>query len=181
MKKRRAKLTGRYRRRSLSLLATLFALCAQAQADGGRLQLRQTAGRFVITVFAEPTPPRVGLIDISVLAQDRTDGRAALDEEVIVRLRKEGRMTVVGRATRNVEQNNLLYSALMNLPEAGWWELEVTIMQGDSKACVLGQMWVAQPRPFLLSYWRSLSLPWVVIALFAMNQWLKRRAANRGG
>lgn len=179
MKKRRAKSSGRYRRRSLSLLATLLALCGQAQADGGLLQLRQTAGRFVITVFAEPTPPRVGPVDISVLAQDRADGRAALDEEVIVRLRREGRITVVGRARRNVEQNNLLYSALINLPEAGQWDLEVTIMQGGSKASVLGQMWVSQPRPFLLSYWRSLSLPWVVIALFIMNQWLKRRAASR--
>lgn len=89
-------------------------------------------------------------------------------------------MTVVGQATRNVAQNKLLYSTLMNLPEAGQWELEVTINQGGSEASVLGQIWVAQPRPFLLSYWRSLSLPWIVVALFAMNQWLNRRAASRG-
>lgn len=179
MEKRRAKLIGRGRRRSLSLLAPLLALCAQAQADGGLLQLRQTAGRFVVTVFAAPNPPRAGPVDISVLAEDVTDGRAALDGEVIVRLWREGGITVVGQATRNVAKNKLLYSALMNLPEAGQWELEVTIKQGENKVSVLGRIWVAQPRPFLLSYWRSLSLPWIVVALFAINQWLKRRAASR--
>jgi hypothetical protein len=166
----------------LFLLAALLALCAQAQADGGLVQLHQTAGRFVVTVFTAPNPPRVGPVDISVLAQDRLDGRAALDGEVIVRLRSEGGMTVVGQATRNVAQNKLLYSILMNLPEAGQWDLEVTIKQGkqgESQASVLGRIWVAQPGPFLLSYWRSLSLPWIVVTLFAMNQWLKRRAASR--
>jgi hypothetical protein len=164
---------------SLFLLALLLALCAQAQADGGLVQLHQTAGQFVVTVFAAPNPPRVGPVDISVLAQDRADGRAAVDGEVIVRLRSESGMIVVGQATRNVAQNKLLHSVLMNLPEAGQWELEVTIKQGESQASVLGRIWVAQPGPFLLSYWRSLSMPWLVVTLFAMNQWLKRRAANR--
>jgi len=59
-------------------------------------------------------------------------------------------------------------------------ELEAPIKQGKSAASVLGQLSVVEPRPLLLSYWLSLSLPWVVISLFAMNQWLKRRAASRG-
>jgi hypothetical protein len=179
METRLAKLISRHWRHGLLLLGPLLALCLRAQADGGLVQLRQTAGRFVVTVFAEPTPPRVGPVDISVLAQDRADGRATLDGEVIIRLRSEGGTTVAGRASRNVAQNQLLYSALMNLTEAGRWELEVAINQGESKASVFGQIWVAQPRPFLLSYWRSLSLPWIVIALFAINQWLKKRTANR--
>jgi hypothetical protein len=180
MGKHRAKLIGRYWRHTLLLAPLLLAPCSRAQADGGFVQMRQTAGPFVVTVFTAPTPPRVGPVDISVLAQDRTDGRAALDGEVFVRLRSEGGMTVVGQAKRDVAQNKLLYSALMNLPEAGQWELEVTIKQGKRSASVLGQLSVAAPRPFLLSYWRSLSLPWGVITLFAMNQWLKRRAGSRG-
>jgi hypothetical protein len=180
MESHRAKSIARHLRRKVLLLAPLLALCSRAQADGGLVQLHQTAGRFVVTVFATPNPPRVGPVDISVLAQDRADGRPALDVEVVVRLRREGGMTVVGQATRNVAQNKLLYSTLIDLPEAGRWELEVTIKQWESKASVLGQIWVAQPRPFLLSYWRSLSLPWIIVTLFAMNQWLKRRAASRG-
>ncbi|HEY6401683.1 MAG TPA: hypothetical protein VI479_09765, partial [Blastocatellia bacterium] len=103
----------------------------------------------------------------------------ALDAEVVVRLRSEGGTTVAGQATRNMAQNKLLYSTLIDLPEAGQWELEVTIRQGESLVSVLGRIWVAQPGPLLLSYWRSLSLPWIVVTLFALNQWLKRRAASR--
>jgi hypothetical protein len=59
-------------------------------------------------------------------------------------------------------------------------ELEMTIKRGKSAASVLGQVSVVAPRPFLLSYWRTLSLLWVIVILFAMNHWLKRRAANQG-
>ena len=178
--KYRSKLIARLWRRSLLLAVALSTLSLRAQADGGVVELHQVAGQFVVTVFATPNPPRAGLVDISVLAQDRADGRAALDGEVFVRLRKEGGMTVVGQATRDVARDKLLYSVLMNLPEAGRWELEVTIKRGESAASVFGQLLVAAPRPFLISYWRSLSLPWVVVTLFAISQWLKRRAPSRG-
>ena len=75
---------------------------------------------------------------------------------------------------------SVLLAPSMNLPEAGLWEMEVTIKRGERAASVFGRMPVASPRLLLLSYWRSLSLPWVIVILFAMNQWLKRRAASRG-
>jgi hypothetical protein len=180
VRKYRSKLIARLWRNGLLMAVALSALSLRAQADGGLVQLHQTAGSFVVTVFAAPSPPRVGPVEISVLAQNREDGQAALDVEVFVRLRSAGGTIVVGRAMREASRNKLLYSASMNLPEAGRWELEVTIKQGKSAASVLGQLSVVAPRPLLLSYWRSLSLPWVVISLFAMNQWLKRRAASRG-
>jgi len=183
MKKHRSKLIGRYRRHSLLLAPLLLALCSRAQADGGGVALHQVAGPFVVTVFIAPAAPRAGPIDVSVLAQDRANGQAALDVEVFVRLRSASGMIVAGQATREASRNNLLYSTPMNLPEAGRWELEVVIeqgRQGKSATSVLGQLSVAAPRPFLLSYWRILSLPWVIVILFAVNQWLKRRAASRG-
>ena len=176
--KYRSKLIARLWPRGLSLAVALSALNLLAQADGGLVQLHQTAGPFVVTVFAAPNPPRAGLVDVSVLAQNRADGRAALDVEVFVRLRSAGGRIVTGRATREASRINPLYSASMNLPEAGKWELEVTIQRGKSAVSVLVQMPVAAPRPLLLSYWRSLSLPWIIITLFAMNKWLKRRATG---
>jgi hypothetical protein len=179
MKKHRSKLIARLWRRSLLLAVALSTLSLRAQADGGLMQLHQTAGPFVVTVFAAPNPPRVGLVDVSVLAQNRADGRAALDVEVFVRLRSAGGTIVAGRATREASRNKPLYSASMNLPYAGEWELEVIIKKGKSADRAFGQLSVAAPKPFLLSYWRSLSMPWVVVTLFIMNQWLKRRAASR--
>lgn len=171
---------GRLWRNALLLAPLLLALSSRAHADGGLVQLHQTAGPFVVTVFAAPNPPRVGLVEVSVLAQDSADGRAALDVEVLVRLRSAGGTVVVGRATREASRNKSLYSASMSLPEAGRWGMEVTIKRGGSAASALGQLSVVAPGPLLLSYWRSLSLPWIIIILFAMNQWLKRRATSRG-
>ena len=178
VKKYRLKLIARLWRGLLFAVA-LLALSLRTQADVGLAQLHQTADPFVVTVFAAPGPPRAGPVEISVLAQDITDGRAALDVEVFVRLRSAGGTIVAGRATPAASRNNLFYSASMNLSESGLWEMEVTIKRGARAVSVRGQMPVAAPRPLLLSYWRSLSLPWVVIFLFAMNQWLKRRAASR--
>jgi hypothetical protein len=183
MKNNRSKLIGRYWRHSLLFASLLLALYSRPQADGGGVALHQVAGPYVVTVFIAPAAPRAGPVDVSVLALDRADGRAAIDVEVFVRLRSESGMIVAGQATREASRNNLLYSASMNLPEGGRWELEVAIgqdRQGKSATSVLGQVSVAAPRPFLLSYWRSLSLPWVIVTLFAANQRLKRRAAGRG-
>jgi hypothetical protein len=183
MKNNRSKLIGRYWRHSLLLTPLLLALCSRAEADGGAVALHQVAGTYIVTVFITPGAPRAGPVDVSVLAQEGADAQAALDVEVFVRLRSASGMIVAGQATREASRNNLLYSASMNLPEAGQWELEVAIghgRQGKSATSVLGQVSVAAPRPFLLSYWRSLSLPWVIITLFAVNQRLKRRAANQG-
>jgi len=179
MKKQHFKLIAQLWSRSLWLVPALLALSSRAQADGGLVALHQEAGPFIVTVFTAPSPLRAGPVDISVLVQDRANGQPVLDGEVFVRLQREGGMTLGARATREVAQNKLLYSALMTLPEAGRWELEVTIKQGKEAASVLGQVSAAPPRPFLLSYWRSLSLPPIVAALFALNQWLKRRAARR--
>lgn len=179
MKKQHFKVIAELWRRGLFLVAALLAFSSRAQADGGLVALHQEAGPFVVTVFTAPGPLRAGPVDISVLVQDRASGQPVLDGEVFVRLKSPGGKTLIARATREAAQNKLLYSALMNLPEAGQWELEVTIKQGKEIASIVGQVSAATPTPFLLSYWRSLLLPPIVIAGFALNQWLKRRSADR--
>ena len=179
MKKQHFKVIAELWRRGLLLVAALLAFSSRAHADGGFVELHQEAGPFVVTVFTAPGPLRAGPVDISVLVQDRASGQPVLDGEVFVRLKSPGAITLVERATREVAQNKLLYSALINLPEAGQWELEVTIKQGKETASILGQVSAAAPTPFLLSYWRGLSLPPIVIAVFALNHWLKRRSAHR--
>lgn len=176
MKKQHSKVIAELWRHGLLLVAALLAFSSRAQADGGFVELHQEVEAFVVTVFAAPGPLRAGPVDISVLVQDRASGQPVLDGEVFVRLKRPGAITLIERATREVAQNKLLYSALMILPEAGQWDLEVTIKQGKETASILGQVSAAPPTPFLLSYWRSLLLPPIVIAVFALNQWLRRRA-----
>jgi len=179
MKKRHFKVIAELGRRGLLLVAALLSFSSRAQADGGFVELHQEVGPFVVTVFSAPGRLRAGPVDISVMVQDRASGQPVLDGEVFVRLKSPGGITLVERATRELAQNKLLYAALMNLPETGQWELEVTIKQGKETASISGQVSAAAPTPFLLSYWRSLSLPPIVFTVFALNQWLKRRSARR--
>jgi hypothetical protein len=180
MKNQHFKVIAELWRHGLLLVAALLAFSTLAQADGGFVELHQEVGPFVVTVFTATGPLRAGPVDISVLVQDRANGQPVLDGEVFVRLKSPGGITLVERATREMAQNKLLYCALINLPETGQWELEVTIKQGKETVSLFGQVSAAAPTPFLLSYWRSLSLPPIVIALFALNQWLKRRSAHSG-
>ena len=83
-----------------------------------------------------------------------------------------------GDTRRGAEQAPLLYRGV--LLEAGQWVLEVTVTQGEDSASVRGQVSAASPRPFVLAYWRSLPLPPIITTLFAVHQWVKRRAARRG-
>ena len=179
MKKQSTESIAHLWRRSLLLAVALLMLNSRAHADGGTVELHQVAGPFIVTVFTAPVPLRVGPVDISVLLQDRANGQPVLDGEIFVLFRKEGGLTVGEPATRELAQNKLLYSALMILPEAGQWELEVRIKREKEATSVFAQVSAAAPKPFLLSYWRSLSLPPIFIALFALNQWLKRCAVRR--
>jgi hypothetical protein len=162
---------------ALLLAAALFALNSRVCADGGFVELHEVVGPFDVTVFTAPGPLRAGPVDISVLVQDVANGQPVLDGEVFVRLQREG-SDLAERASREVAQNKLLYSALMHLPEAGQWEFEVTIKHGKEAASLRRGVSVAPSRPLLLAYWRSLSVPPVVIAIFALNQWLKRRRVS---
>ena len=167
-------------RRTLLVAVALVAQVVTVYAHGGLVQLHQAADPFVVTVFTAPTPLHAGPVEVSVLVQDRGDRQPVLDGEVYVWLRREDGRTVGGLATRAVAQHQRLYSTVVHVPEAGQWELEVTVTHGQDSARVRGQVSAALPRPSVLSYWRSLSLPPIITMLFAVHQWLQRRAARRG-
>jgi hypothetical protein len=161
------------------LIATAWiAGIIRAHADGGAVQFEKSAGPFVITVFTTPSPLRAGPVDISLMIQSRENQQPVLDGQAFVQLRKDGAMSIRSEATHEAAQNKLLYAAPVKVPESGLWELEVAIQRGDDSINVAGEITVASANPVLLVYWRSLALPPLLISLFALNQWLKRRSAK---
>ncbi len=149
-------------------------------ADGGVLLMKQSSGALSIAVFTEPAPLRAGMADIGVLIQDRDSQQPVLDAEVRVVLHGKGGETIKAQATREQAKNRLLYAALLNLPEAGRWEIEVTVVRNSKEAKISGALTVAPPRPFLLTYAWPLAFPPISIGLFVINQWLKRRPKKLG-
>jgi hypothetical protein len=161
------------------LLAIIGFARLEAQADGGAVQFGKSAGPFVITVFTTPTPLRAGPVDISLMIQSRENQQPVLDCQTLVQLHKEGAMSISAEATHETAHNKLFYGAQVKIPEPGPWELDVAIKQGDVSIDVAGEIIIASAKPVFLVYWRSLALPPLIISLFAMNQWLKRRNRQR--
>jgi hypothetical protein len=166
-------------RRPLLLLClvavVLFAQGYQVFADGGIVQLQRSAGPFVITVFTAPAPLCAGPADVSIMIQERNSMHPVLDAEVIVILQRDGGETIEAAAKRVQSKNKLLYTALMLVPKAGRWEIEVMVLRKPEEIRIGGTMTVAPPRHFLPTHWWVLALPPVTIGLFVINQWLKRR------
>src|SRR5262245_15441275 len=79
----------RIRRAAVIAAALLMGVWPAWGHHGGEVRLTEKAGPFVITVFSDPTPLRVGPVDLSVMVQDGDSGRPILDAEVTVRLQKK--------------------------------------------------------------------------------------------
>jgi len=174
-----------------------------AKGDGGIIRLRETQGPFSVTVFTSPEAVANGLADVSVLVQGSESGKVVLDADVRLTLSPPSGLAmkqadglcglptarmrlpddidnpVSVRATRQQASNKLLYAAPVELAAPGNWKLRLLVSRGSDTArfdCLLpvtlssGKL--AGLRPYL-------SLPPLVVALFAVNQWLRRQSLQK--
>jgi cytochrome c oxidase assembly factor CtaG len=144
---------------------------------GGEVRLMEKAGPFVITVFSDPTPLRVGPVDLSVLVQNGDSGRPILDAEVTVRLQQHGGggPAIITEATRQNATNKLLYAAAVDLPASGLWELQVTAQHQAQAADVACMVTAVPPRSMPYSWWPYAALLSAMIGSVALQQWHRRR------
>jgi len=174
------------RGRTLALSLLLGALVAPAlaphaaRADGGVVRARVDRGALTITLFTNPTPLRVGAADISVLVQDRASHEALLDAAVEVRLESLEDATAEASVplSREAATNKLLQAASLRLAAPGRFHLVAVVRRGDQRAEVAAEVEVAPPLPALLALWPYLALPPVVVGIFLVHQWLRRRASG---
>ena len=186
------------------LLAVLAAAPFVAKADVGTMRTKQNQGAFVITIFTSPEASAGVPTDVTIMVQRRDTGEVALDAVVDLSFVPPSEQTVTPkdplcgrsnsplllgpvvtsaqpsslRATRSQAANKLLYGAAVVFPVAGAWQLGVLVQAGNEKARVACALPIGIPPRRLQGLWPYLALPPVVIALFAMNQWLCRRPAK---
>jgi hypothetical protein len=171
---------------ALALSLLLGALVAPALApraacaDGGVVRARVDRGALTITLFTSPTPLRVGEADVSVLVQDRASHAALLDATVEVRLESLDGATAEAsvQLSRQAATNKLLQAASLRLATPGRFRLLAVVQRGDERAEVAAEVEVAPPLPALLALWPYLALPPVVVGIFLVHQWLRRRASG---
>jgi len=169
--------------RTLALVGLLLLGQTTAlRGDGGTVRLAERCGAYQVTVFTQPTPWRAGPVDVSILVQDAATGQPMSDAQVSVRLTKaETPAHDIRRpATRADATNKLLYAALFDLPEPGWWRIEVVIegRSGTVSRAFDLEATAANPAWWDLIFW--IAAPVVPIVLFTVHQVLvRRRTAGR--
>ncbi len=158
----------------------LLARSPRAQADGGWVCVKQSTGGLAITIFVAPAPVRAGPVDASVMVQDVQTGTPALDAEVTLHVAAgdPGGEPLELAATRAQATNKLLYASQFVLPAPGTWTISATVRRAEDVAEATCELTAAEALPPVLAYWPYLALPPVVVALFALHQWLSRNKSN---
>jgi hypothetical protein len=159
----------------MRLVWLILAASGRLFADGGMVVLHQEHSPFVITVFASPTPPSAGEIDLSVLVQTADTLEPVLDANVQFEL-VEGMSRIQVRATREQAQDKLLYAASVLVNDAGEWQYTVSVRSarsGPAPIKVSGVMVVEARKPKLVTYWAYLAFPFLCLTVFALHQRLR--------
>ena len=161
---------------SLALILILILVPLTGHADGGAVHLREESGPFVVTVFAAPEALRVGLIDMSVLIQDRETGRALLDTTVDLELQPIANTNprFWTRATLGQAKNKLLQAVTIDVPAPGWWAVKILVRRGREDIVLATKLLIMPAAPRLATLWPFLMIPPLAVGLFALHQKLRR-------
>ncbi|QDU63875.1 hypothetical protein Pan216_47560 [Planctomycetes bacterium Pan216] len=154
--------------REFAAIAWICCLATSLFGDGGTVRAVEEVDGLRLTMMTSPEPPRAGVVDISLLLQDGASGKAILDRELVVRVWPEGdaRRGDLVAATHAAATNKLLYSALVEIPRAGDWNIAAV---ADTKAGTIEattSIEIQPPLPAWTELWGWIALPLVPIALF---------------
>jgi hypothetical protein len=158
--------------------------CPDALADGGRVVLVERHGDIEVSVFTSPNPLRAGPVDISVLLQDAKTDQPVADAQVSMNLtwRDSPGRRIHAIATSAAATNKLMLSALVELPEPGWWDVEVICRAEHGAAHVQFALEAGRPLPPWLSVWPWFSWPFGAVILFGVHRllvWRRQTASAR--
>jgi hypothetical protein len=154
----------------------LFFPASRLRADGGAVHLREQAGAYQVTVFTTPTPFRAGPVDVSVLVLEAASGEYLPGARVTVRLTARGTGAVLEYpATAAAATNKLFYAAVFQLPQPGWWDVEVAVEGPHGPALLRFGVEADEPQPRWLELWPWFAWPALAVAFFGLHQVLVRR------
>jgi hypothetical protein len=123
---------------------------AATDANGGRLRLgRVEAGPYLVSVWTQPDPPRVGRLDVSVAVMQPPGGDPVLDANVMVSVVRDGRGPTPVPAPRGAGGNLLLHHAEIELATAGAWQVTVAVSGSRGAGAVEFPLTAQPPSPLL--------------------------------
>jgi hypothetical protein len=167
--------------KSLGVIVLMLALATpSARADGGAIRLDQRCGGYRIVAFTQPTPLRVGAVDLSVLVQDAETRKALPDANVSLMVsRRGGGFHMQHNATQAAATYRLLRAARFELPQPGSYNTRVVVAGQHGTAMAEFDLIVAPALPRWLTMWPWLFWPVVPIALYAWQTVAHARRRNQ--
>lgn len=136
-----------------------------ARCDGGRVQMHERAGPFVVTLLSVPDNLVTGPADLSVGVEDAATGEVIDGAEVRLSLSpldNRAASPIVATATHRSSTRGILQAAQVSFPRAGRWHVDLVVThQGMTGLCATDlsvgtahqrayEVWVAGLTPFLL-------------------------------
>jgi hypothetical protein len=165
----------------LVILLVLACAAIAAQADGGRLQMRQGAGPFVVSLFTTPESLGKGQADLSAMIEEQASGKVLLDADIVITLTPQdgGSGPIVAQLSHAHATNRLLQDAVVRLPHAGQWRAVIEVNEGGRHANTATDLTVGDYSARRGTVWVFTLLPACAIALFAWAQVAKATARRR--
>jgi hypothetical protein len=154
-----------------------------AWAHQGAVRLCERAGDYQLAVFTLPTPLRAGPVDVSVLVQDAATGECVTQAQVTLRLTARGSGQVLEPpVTSGASGNKLFQEAVFELPEAGWWDVEVSVDGPHGPASVRFPVEAGEAPPRWLELWPWFGWPALAVLLFGLHRalvgWRRHRVCS---
>jgi hypothetical protein len=160
--------------------ALLIAALAvpSARGDGGRVQMHENAGPFVVTLFSVPDTLVTGPADLSVGVEDAATGELVNDANVILTLTKlDGTPTdrIVARATERSMGNGILKSAEINIATAGHWHIAIEVSEARKEGECSMDLMIGTAHTQVYEVWAAAISPLLFVSLFLIHRRRKRK------
>ena len=171
---------------SVAMFAAIASVASVACGDGGAVIFSGERGPLRVTVFAEPVPPRVGALDLSMLVQDKTSLEVIDDYRASVTLVCEDDATVNAISMpldRAAATNRLFRAALVNVPVSGTWQVNLTVEESASATAAKRYAFplkIAPPQSRISEVWLWIFLPALPLLIFLIGK-LRRVVREVGG
>ncbi len=150
---------------AMLVLAGALGAPERVGANGGTLRVARAAvGSYLVSVWTQPDPPRVGRLDVSVAVMRPQDETAVLDAAPSVAARVAGDPTssVEALAARGGGGNPLLYHAELELSRPGRWRVTVTVPGPGAVSFEIDAVQSRSLGPLLLAAVTAAFLAWML-------------------
>lgn len=143
------------------------------------MRLQQTSGELVVTLFTAPEPLVTGRADFSVMVQDRSTQQLLPDARATLELHSPSGRVETLRLLKSVGANKMFQSATVSLPLAGEWSASLNVESGPNHALITTSFHVAENPSRRHIVLTLVILPFAIILLFCIHQYLRKKQASR--